>query len=293
MASTRPSQNLRTIRAWSVPSVVITRRLDSIEIKEDNELVTFKEDLSFTDIYFRAVITPSNQPNVIFKLADFFSRQYGVKSEDMNLFILLLNTPLENLNSTMAQHNRFIPDGGMLDCESLSQRAVNQPGSEPMDLVRDQRSEVSERVQEDPDCVMITTEATESIQMPGSSDSINFQHLLRRVPSFESRSRSIANSARNFRISKHHIVRGSDMRRTSERLQRRLGSAPGNSASSIISLLAERNLPSSDAGSGGNDEPSLELPVAPSAQQVRTRQIGFLGEVFVSHPCLHLFAMLF
>lgn len=295
MASARPSQISRTIRAWSVPSVVITRRLGPIEIKEDNELVAVKEERSFTNIYFRAVITPSNQPNVIFKLADFFSRQYAVKSEDMNLFILLLNTPLDNLNCTMAQHNRFIPDGGMLEYKSSNQRGVNQPESEPMDLVTEQHSGLSERVQEDRDCIMITTEATEPIQMPVSSRSINFQHPLRQlVPSFESRSQSIATSARNFRISKHHIVRGSEnARRISERLQQMLDSAPGDSTSSIISLLTERNLPASTAGSGGNDEPSLELPVAPSAQQVRTRQIGFLGEVFVFDPCPHLFATSF
>ncbi|KAH7013105.1 hypothetical protein EDB80DRAFT_607184 [Ilyonectria destructans] len=282
MAGARSSQNSRTIRAWSVPSVVITRCLDSIEIEEDNELVTFKEEPFFTDIYFRAVITPSNQPDVIFKLADFFSQQYAVKSEDMNLFILLLNTPLDNLNSTMAQHNRFIPDGGMLDYKSSNQRGVNQQESEPMDLVRDQHSELSERVQEDPDCIMITTEATEPIQMPVSSPSINFQHLLRQlVPSFESRSQSIANSARNFRISKHHIVRGSENARRIERLQQMLDSALGGSTSSIISQPTERGLPASVAGSGENDEPSLELPVAPSAQQVRTREIGFLGEVFI------------
>lgn len=252
---------------WSVPSVVITRSLGSITVEEDNEFVTIQETTDYTEIYLRAVTPPSKQAEVNYKLAEFFSKQHDVKPQDINLFNLLLTAPLGELNTIMAKHNRYPPDLGSIHNLSASGGTdsdimiLDEPSGQFIAL--GQPAQVSEQ------------------NLSTFPEQIQAQYSLRQlIPSFQSRSQSVARSARNYRISKRPITRGFiEARSRSER--------PVQSSRSLQaqgSIPTAEGLPGSSREAGENHDSVPELTSTSSAYQVRTREIGFLGEAFVRRP---------
>ncbi|RSM01630.1 hypothetical protein CDV31_011271 [Fusarium ambrosium] len=255
-------QDTKPLQVWSVPSVVITRRLGSITVEEDNEFVTFQEIVDYTKVYFRAVTPSSKHAEVNYKLAEFFSRQHDVKPQDINLFNLLLTAPLDELNTIMAKHNRYPPDAGSISILSASDETdpeimvLDEPSGQFIALER--RAPVSEQ------------------NLSTFSDQIQAQYSLRDlIPSFQTRFQSVARSARNYRISKRPITRGFvEGRARNERL---LHSLQASQARANIPTAA--GFPGSSEGAGEDSVP--ELTSTSTAYQVRTREIGFLGEAFV------------
>ncbi|RTE79713.1 hypothetical protein BHE90_005765 [Fusarium euwallaceae] len=255
-------QDTKPLQVWSVPSVVITRRLGSITVEEDNEFVTFQETVDYTKVYFRAVTPSSKHAEVNYKLAEFFSRQHDVKPQDINLFNLLLTAPLDELNTIMTKHNRYPPDAGSINSLSVSDETdpeimvLDEPSGQFIALER--RAPVSEQ------------------NLSTFSDQIQAQYSLRDlIPSFQTRFQSVARSARNYRISKRPITRGFVEGRT--RNERLLHSFQGSQARANIPTAA--GFPGFSEGAAEDSVP--ELTSTSTAYQVRTREIGFLGEAFV------------
>ncbi|KAH7139701.1 hypothetical protein B0J13DRAFT_504973 [Dactylonectria estremocensis] len=239
---------------WSVPSIVSVRCLGSIEVEENNELITFQEGSHLT-IYFRTTIPQSKQSQVNFALAEFFSRRHDINADDKNLLNLILSAPIEELSHIMAISNRFLPEeldnDSSPDCETI----VDKMDPDDMKIMEQRHSERAD--------------------LSVNSSNNQMQYSLREfIPSIQSKSQSIAASAGSFRISKHFQRHSIRTRTRSERLRQAL-------LSSQASASTQEPLLSSSVESGWDPGSPPELTARSSAQQVRTRQIGFLGELFI------------
>ncbi|KAF5008934.1 hypothetical protein FDECE_4797 [Fusarium decemcellulare] len=246
--------------AWSVQSVVMIRCLDSIVIEEDNAMVSINEGLVSANVYFRDTIPHTKQHEVILALANFLSQLFMVSSEDMNLLNALLICPLEELGNTLTAHNRLLPDEQNIPDEQI--------GSDEMDFETLELVEQQQRENLDP--------STQSPRVQAQA-----QYTLHKlIPSFQARSQHISNSAKSFRITKPLTQHASARERIrSERLQQHL--------LSIQSSISELPSPSAQNTLAGISELNNlfgsppELSARSTAYQVRTREIGFLGELFI------------
>ncbi|KAH6867174.1 hypothetical protein B0T10DRAFT_611919 [Thelonectria olida] len=239
---------------WSVPSIVTVRTLGSIVIEENDQLVTLQEGPPLT-IYFLSDIPQSKQSQVNFALAEFFSRRYDIRDNDKNLLNLMLSAPIEELGRIMTANDRFLPDE--LDNENVSDGGTR---ADDMDL---DDIEIMERRQ------------SERADLSVHSTNNQTQHSLREfIPSIQSKSQSIAASARSFRISKRFHQSSPREQARSERLRQAL-------VLSQVSASTQEPLPSSSSESGWNSGSPPELTSRSSARHIRTTEIGYLGEYFV------------
>ncbi|KAH7142143.1 hypothetical protein EDB81DRAFT_899719 [Dactylonectria macrodidyma] len=236
---------------WSVPSVVTVRSLGLIVIEEDDALITIQESSNATSIYLRTSTSQSKEAEVIFALANFFSRRYDVSSDDTNLLNLLLSAPIQDLAKIIAENNRFL----------LNDDRANH-GPDEMDLIEQQRSERAHSSADFPD--------------------IQTQYSLRKlIPSFQSRYQRIATTAREFRVSKRPGQRSPVRVQAISGMLRHSLSAVRPSIPCIPSLPTQELVPHSSAETDENHRSPPELSFRSTAQQIRTREIGSLGEVFV------------
>ncbi|KAJ3531643.1 hypothetical protein NM208_g6992 [Fusarium decemcellulare] len=254
---TRNSQS--SLCAWSVQSVVMIRRLDSVVIEEDNAMVSIDEGLVSANVYFRDTIPHTKQHEVILALADFLSQLFMVSSEDMNLLNALLFCPLEELGNTLAAHNRLLPDEHNVPDEQVGSDEMD---FETFDLVEQQHQHL------DP--------STQSPRVQAQA-----QYTLHKlIPSLQARSQHISNSAKSFRINKPLTQHTSARERIrSERLQQHLLSIQ-SSISELPSPPTQNTLPGVSELNNLFGSPP-ELSASSTTYQVRTREIGFLGELFI------------
>lgn len=252
------------VRVWGIDSIVKVSRLHSIKVERHDTLVTFDEKADFTEVYFLMVIPEEHREQAIFTLADFFCRRYDVISEDNNLLNHLLRAPVEALASIMLSNNRFPPDDDIHRHKPADERTPDE-----MDL--DDLEELGEQ-------------EGGHVQRQSNYLSPRTQYSLRDlVPSLASRSQKVAASAQNFRISKRFKQLISPQERARrERLQKSLLNM-GNSLSTLPVISIQDDPPCSTALSRERHEAPPKLTALSTAQQVRTREIGSLGELFVCH----------
>lgn len=281
------SQDPIPLCVWSVPSLVVVRRLGAIVVEEDNELITFQEESTLTNMYFRANIPQAKQAEVNYKLTEFFFKQYNVKSDDMNLFNLLLGAPRDELDRIMATHNRFLPDRENINDQGAF--GFRNPDRMDVIVIEDDASE-----QRDDELSIITREQANTLGQPARIPapnpftplvpSIQVQYSLRElIPSFQLRAQSIARSAGNFRISRRPITRGSAHARSRNERLRQIPQPVHRPPVPIPPLPTAPQLPQSFVEISNSYDPPAELTLDSTDQQIRTREIGFLGEAFVFH----------
>lgn len=251
------------VRVWGVDSIVKTSLLCSVKVEKHDALVTFDEKSDFTEVYFRTIVPERKQEEAMYALAHFFFRRYNVVSEDNNLLNHLLRAPVEDLATIMLQNNRFPPSDIDYPLALTDERAPDEMEIIDLDLLEDHESGQHHR--------------------PFSFPNLSTQYSLRDlVTSIESRSRDVKTSAWNFRISKHFKQISSTREKARlERLQRSLLMEDYISALPTSSTHEALLHPATMGGEGYGSPP--ELTAHSTSQQVRTREIGFLGELFVRH----------
>lgn len=249
---------------WSVDSIVKVSRLGSIKVERNDALVTFDEKSDSTDVYFRTVVPEQKREEATFTLADFFSRRYNVVFEDNNLLNHLLRAPVDGLADIMLNNNRFLPE----------ERHHHQESTEDCELVEMDvdSADVSEK------------QESEHIHRPSNPPSTPTHYSLRElVPSIDSRSQTVVRSAWNFRISKRfNQVGAAQVRARKERLQPSLF-AMKSSISTMPATPIQEGFQDSTVFTRERPGSPPELTVRSTAHQVRTREIGSLGELFVRH----------
>ncbi len=98
------------LRAWSVPSILVTRRLDSVTVSEDSEYLTVVEEAGAIDIYFKQDTPASRYYRFTSELSKHFSEQLEVAAKDYPLVVELLCAPVEDLADIWAKSNRLLED---------------------------------------------------------------------------------------------------------------------------------------------------------------------------------------
>ncbi|KAI6753847.1 hypothetical protein HG530_013023 [Fusarium avenaceum] len=197
----------------------------------------------------------------MYALAHFFFSRYNVVSEDNNLLNHLLRASVEDLATIMLQNNRFPPS----DIDH------------PLDLTDERKPDEMEII----DLDLLEEHESGQHHRPFNLPTLPTQYSLRDlVPSIESRSRNVKTSAWNFRISKHFKQISSTREKARrERLQRSLLMEDYILALPTSSIHEALLHPATMGGEGYGSPP--ELTAHSTSQQVRTREIGSLGELFV------------
>lgn len=208
-------KDLSLIRVWSVPAITVTRRLDGIKGDEGSELITFKEHDNTTDIYFREEIQEYQRAMVNFKLAEHFSSQFEIKSEDANFLTLLLSAPIRELPAIMEyhmeNHNRFLSgdrdngDSGSDSGESARDATTEgegltpvEPGEECHNGEDGNEPDTSDKDESGDDQLEVASESTDrqaECENPSAFTSANTQcpqTLRELVPSHQSKTESVA-----------------------------------------------------------------------------------------------------
>lgn len=314
-------KDLLLIHVWSVPSITIKRRLDGIEVDEDNELITVQENQNITDIYFREKILECQQPMVNFKLAEYFSSQFEIKFEDANFLTLLLSAPMSQLPAIMEDYNGFLSDEHD-NGESGSEATTGEEGPTPVERSEDRRgdedgielgrSDEEERRDDQLDVASESTDRQAECESPSvfTHASTQYPQSLRElVPSHKSRTESVVRRANHFRMSDSLVARTpTQPRRTGGGFRHSLPIRTGNnhygydyrssagqetSAASFPGNHRHRNISDPFVGSAGGDISPPSSPVRSPARagarpvpvrEVRHREIGFQGEDFVLRP---------
>jgi len=218
------------IRVWSVPAITITRRLDGIEVDEDNELITFREKGNTTNIFFRKEIQDHQQPMINFELAQYFSGQFEIEFEDANFLALLLSAQIDKLPTIMESHmennNRSLPvecdngesgsDSGESDSDDgeSGSKAIaegeNPSPMEPSEFHSDEDGSEPEESNKDESGDDQLDVASESTDRQGEFEnpsvftlaSIQYPQTLQElVPSHQFKAESVVRRAERFQIS--------------------------------------------------------------------------------------------
>lgn len=310
-------------QVWSVPFISMTRRLDIVEVSNDEQLITIKEDEGAINIYIREEISPFDQPRINFELLEYFSSLFKIDAKHTNLVNYLMGAPISELPAIMERYDLTIPedsDNGSSDDQSsdgehnattAAHRTAAQGGADlgiepsPDSVGGGHFRELERRFRN----LQISSEADDqdaALVTPPRSP--HLQPLQELIPSHLERTESIVQRASHFQMSESLVAMPP------------IHNPQSDVASSQSLPTRTRDNPS---GGGGLASPGRPIPgvsvhetftvrhttevsrshlrsyeVAPSPYQVprrsqdgslpmrdvRYREIGFLGELFVNPP---------
>ncbi|KAK6842238.1 hypothetical protein PG987_003098 [Apiospora arundinis] len=299
---------LPEIRAWSVPFITITRRLDGIEGRQEEDLVLIEESGEFTSIYFRMGIATSHH-EVIFKLVEYFSSLFDIRGEDTNLVNLLMTAPIGHLPTLMEKNGRFlrIPEDEKEEDTTDEAESMfcseNEGGSHEDDRSgEEQEGDGSEEVEDEQ--IEVASMPPHGQRLPVPTDEEPLQTLQELIPSHQSRAEMIAQVASNFHISNALTIKhapravGVGPNSIQSLAIRTRGSSPFSHQTSPAATSATlhqgardhentarlhpgvSNIHQATSPSVRRSRPRTEDRVMPVGE-LRFREIGFLGELFI------------
>lgn len=315
--------SISSIRVWSVPSITVTMSLDDAKVIIDDELVTIEESTEDVDVYLREGIDQSRQTEVTYELVKYFKETIGFDEKLTPLINLLMGAPIHNLPGILDKHNIPLPEGSHDEAEVGSSDETSDPGDmEALDEESNIHSDGTDgsRDSDGDGTVFTATESGTATDAEPSSRSSCTDRAARHthptplrdlIPSHQLRSDSIIQRASNFRLSNadaaapiqdHSESTAAPVRFTlpirarptgSDGEENDYSSAPvisaaegcyhrssrgGYGAGGGNSSLTSRRVSSSATHGGRADDPS----------EIRTRGIGYLGELFVNDPILEI-----
>lgn len=304
------------MNAWSVPSLTLVRKLYDVVVEEDDELVTIREEGDKINIYFREV-PPRKQTRVNFKLQGFFSAYFAIRAEDLPLVSLLLSEPIDELSEILESHDIFAPDkldGGLSNAQTLATTDNSGPIERRENLISNEDATESNGSSsgegEEQDATDSDGEGG-SILASMSNLSLYPRTLRELIPSHQTRVENVIRRAGNYQLS-NSFVADAHNRSTPEGGGEASGPSE-NTATAAYSQSSRRHSsnqrpsPSSTlfhSGSGGTSArngPRVRAHISPPSspspspgrsqlrgtiqprpvQDIRFREIGFLGESFV------------
>ncbi|RYP37876.1 hypothetical protein DL767_002748 [Monosporascus sp. MG133] len=309
-------QDLSVLQVWSVPSITITRCLDDVEVTNDNEVIMIKKNEQTTDIYFREGIQESDQPAVNFELLEYFISEFDINVENTNLVNLLMSAPISRLPGIMDKHDISLPedsddegtdgegtDGEGIDSEDDDATAVDrieEPSNGELNVKLGENDEDGAGS----DKLLVASNATDSDVESESFSSFppppphHSQSLRELIPSHQSRTQSIVRKASHFRMADSLVAITPIQHYQSEgvfRLSlpirtrnihdggggRPSPAGPTSTATFRGSFSAGYNSEFSGSHSSGYQAPPRARDAPVPTSDIRRREIGFLGELFV------------
>ncbi|RYO93890.1 hypothetical protein DL762_000845 [Monosporascus cannonballus] len=289
----------------------ISQCLGDVKVTNDNEVIMIKETEEITDIYLREGIQESDQSAVNFELLKHFISEFEIDGEDANLANHLMSAPISRIPEIMEKHDIFSPedpddegtDSEGTDSEDDDTTAVDRT-DEPSD------DELNIELGEDDEDeggyerLKVASKATDSDVESESFSTFAPTHphrpqsLRELIPSHQSRAESIVRKASHFRMSdslvaitpiQHHRPEGAFrqsllIRTRSAHDGGEGGSSPGwltSTATSRGNLSDRYNSEFFDSDSSGYQASPRARDGPVPASEIRRREIGFLGELFV------------
>lgn len=252
--------------------------LDDVEVTIDDELITIEENTDNIDIYLREGIHESRRTEVAYELVEHFGKTIGFDEKFTALINLLMVAPINSLPGILDKHNIPLPEGSHANSDVGSREEtpdseddkalaeednINSDGS---DDGHDSRVDESSG-REDSSRAAIEVTPTESgtgtdAKQPRLSSSIaraarrdHTAPLRELIPSHQIRSESIIRRANNFRPSDAEAA------------------SPIQHHSESRAAPLPSPLPTSTTITGNS---------ADSTSEIRAREIGYLGELFVN-----------
>ncbi|KAF4442132.1 hypothetical protein FACUT_2240 [Fusarium acutatum] len=98
-----------TVQMWPVSSILTKSRLGDIEISNEDNLITIKNDGKVTNIYIRKDISMAMQFKVDLEILEYFDSLLN-DAKNAKLITLLLKEPIAQLPSILERYNIEIPD---------------------------------------------------------------------------------------------------------------------------------------------------------------------------------------
>ncbi|KAH8892664.1 hypothetical protein GQ53DRAFT_646961, partial [Thozetella sp. PMI_491] len=280
------TEEISRVHVWSVASLRVTRHLrcgsDDITVNDDNEeSVSIQEKDDKTHIYIREDLSPS-EAKTNYTIVEHFSELFEISNDNSNLVNLLIYSPIEDLPRIMEMHDLYVPEEQNDDSDADTQSA----GSDD-DLASERSSDDSDdnRVQEGENL-----EVEGDYTLPASLGS-NEVPLLRDIfPSHKAISDRIKEKAVIFHMSDSLVAR---LPASAE------SSTPNSMPTISLPIRSQRNNPGPEytvspiryrpvvmadrRGATSSRQPSppgsRDDPL--SVRNIRYRQIGYRGELFV------------
>lgn len=301
-------------QVFSVSFITITRCLDDVEVTNDDQLITIEEDGEATNIYIRGDICTSDQPSVNFELLQHFSSLFKIDAKHANLVNLLMSAPIPKLSEIMEQHDLLLPE------DSVNENAVdddrdNEPNAMTM-VCRTATQSVTNRSFEPTQHsrgggrvtdlerrfgnLELSSEADDhDAAFEASSSSPNLLSLHELIPSHQERIERVSQRASHFRVSDSFVAEAPIRSLRPEGISHQsLPTPTGDNHSGGEGLhedFTERHTTVFSRSYLRSHEPPPPLSQAPrgsndgdeAMKNIRYREIGFLGELFVTYPrCL-------
>ena len=300
-------EDLSLLRVWSVPSIMVTRRLTNcgVEVSDDNELVTIVENEESRDVYFREGIVDHSAIN--FELLEYFINGLDIGAEDINLANRLMSAPITELAEIMEKYDISLP-GDSEDDEFDSEESDDENDDDVISTsqIKGAPSDALNKF-----TVPSSTSHSdlEGESVPSPPDLHSLRRLREVIPSFQSLMDNIVQRATNFQMSDASAVtsRVRDYNIESENPHHALpirikNSHSGGTGSLSLEQPATKML-HVRSGDGRTSEvseghvSSYQTPVlsperprlqerdtATSVSNIRYREIGFRGEFLVTCP---------
>jgi hypothetical protein len=306
--------NVLAIRVWSVPSITVTLSLHDVEVTIDDELVTVEESTDNTDIYLREGIRQkSRQAEAMHELVEYFKETMEFDEKFESLVNLLMIAPFDSLPGILDKHDIPLPEGFHDDSDAgSSEKTDNLGDSETLaeEDETDSEGPAASRDSSGDDVSVRESSPRTSVSARGTNreakrrdrssgthpaargdDPIPLREL---IPSHQSRSKSIIQSASEFRLSDAEAAvpiqpqaesRATPLRFSLPIRTRTAGiDANESESSSAFGMSATRvfprlSYPTSRRESSGQTH-SLRVE---DTHEIRARGIGFLGELFVTN----------
>jgi hypothetical protein len=312
--------NVLAIRVWSVPSITVTMSLHDVEVTIDDELVTVEESTDNTDIYLREDIRQkSRHPEAMHELVEYFKETMGFDEKVESLINLLMIAAFDSLPGILDKNDIPLPEGFHDDSDAGSSEETHNLGNNETLAEEDETNSEGPAGSRDSsgDDVSVregsprtsvsalftpsgrgtNSEAKRRDRSSGThpaargDDPIPLREL---IPSHQLRSKSIIQSASEFRLSDAEaaapIQPQAESRATPPRfslpIRTRTAGIDANESesSSAFGMSATRvfprlSYPTSRRESSGQTH-SLRVE---DTNEIRARGIGFLGELFVTN----------
>lgn len=308
---------LPALRVWSVPSITMTRRLGDVEVVDDHELITIKENDEAINIYFREDIQEFDQPTVNYELVDYFISELGISVKEGNLVSLLMSAPINQLPEIMEKHDISLPEGSDsedTDREDEDVEAVDQheepPDGEPnLRMVEDDKDRRGYEMNKTASNAAGSGATSDGFSSFPPTHLRHLQPLRELIPSHQSMTERIIKNASRFIMSDALVARTPIQRSKLEGLyglslpiRTKTTRDSEGERSSVTPLTStpishgrsiyEPRTEITESHFSNHQIPRLSPGLSPPgtrtkpvpARDIRYREIGFLGELFVKPP---------
>ena len=285
-----------------MPSIKLVRRLDLIEVSNDDEVITIEESEEVTKIFLRESTTMSGQSGITFELVEYFLTALDIDRKDANILNHLLGAPESELPDILERYDIPLPE----DTEDDENIESSDSEHDDVDVLYEGMERGMARLKVTAETgptlgagsgnlVIGSYTTDDNTKRMGSTLGTNGHRpctppLRELIPSHHSRTESIKERSHEFVFSESLVARSSTRySRSNDALYQQPPRKSEDSHHNNGGTLSPgyQNLVTVTGKSPSRSRNSSFSPIqhkGGSVEDVRHRETGFFGELFVIHP---------